>query len=204
MAISFSERTLTYSELRDAALRVAGCAGGRPARCGAGRTATRDVRGGDRRPARGCADRPDEPQVRRARARRTSPPTRRPRPSCARPGATVPAAFAGRSWLTVDLDDERPPSAHPVRHPAEHPALIVYTSGTTGTAEGSGPSAACDRLKPRRARRRLGLDRATTRSPTALPLFHVHGLVIGILGPIRRGGTAVHVGSFSPEAVRER
>ena len=34
-----------------------------------------------------------------------------------------------------------------------------------------------------------------------LPLFHVHGLVIGILGPIRRGGAAVHLGRFSPEAV---
>ena len=34
-----------------------------------------------------------------------------------------------------------------------------------------------------------------------LPLFHVHGLVIGILGPIRRAGTAVHVGRFSPEAI---
>jgi malonyl-CoA/methylmalonyl-CoA synthetase len=34
-----------------------------------------------------------------------------------------------------------------------------------------------------------------------LPLFHVHGLVIGILGPIRRGGTAVHLGRFSAEGV---
>jgi malonyl-CoA/methylmalonyl-CoA synthetase len=37
----------------------------------------------------------------------------------------------------------------------------------------------------------------------ALPLFHVHGLVIGILGPIRRGGTARHLGRFSPQAVHD-
>jgi malonyl-CoA/methylmalonyl-CoA synthetase len=31
----------------------------------------------------------------------------------------------------------------------------------------------------------------------------VHGLVIGILGPLRRGGRAMHLGRFSPEAVTE-
>ena len=30
----------------------------------------------------------------------------------------------------------------------------------------------------------------------ALPLFHVHGLVIGILGPLRRGGRRSHLGSL--------
>ena len=35
----------------------------------------------------------------------------------------------------------------------------------------------------------------------ALPLFHVHGLVIGILGPLRRGGRALHLGRFDPAAV---
>ncbi len=34
-----------------------------------------------------------------------------------------------------------------------------------------------------------------------LPLFHVHGLVIGVLGPLRRGGTVRHLGRFSPEAM---
>jgi malonyl-CoA/methylmalonyl-CoA synthetase len=35
----------------------------------------------------------------------------------------------------------------------------------------------------------------------ALPLFHVHGLVLGMLGPVRRGGCGHHVGRFSPEAI---
>jgi malonyl-CoA/methylmalonyl-CoA synthetase len=34
-----------------------------------------------------------------------------------------------------------------------------------------------------------------------LPLFHVHGLVLGILGPLRRGGYARYVGRFSPDAI---
>ena len=33
-----------------------------------------------------------------------------------------------------------------------------------------------------------------------LPLFHVHGLVIGVLGPLRRGGELRHLGRFEPAA----
>jgi malonyl-CoA/methylmalonyl-CoA synthetase len=35
----------------------------------------------------------------------------------------------------------------------------------------------------------------------ALPLFHVHGLVLGTIGPLRLGGGVRHVGRFSPEAI---
>ncbi len=35
----------------------------------------------------------------------------------------------------------------------------------------------------------------------ALPLFHVHGLVLGTLGPVRVGSPLVHVGKFSPEGI---
>ena len=33
-----------------------------------------------------------------------------------------------------------------------------------------------------------------------LPLFHVHGLAIGVLGPLRRGGELRHLGRFEPAA----
>ncbi|MCD9872557.1 acyl-CoA synthetase [Streptomyces guryensis] len=82
----------------------------------------------------------------------------------------------------------------------EAPALIVYTSGTTGPPKGA--------VLPRRAI-------ATTLDALAdawqwtgddvlvhgLPLFHVHGLVLGILGPLRRGGSVRHLGRFSTEGV---
>ena len=54
--------------------------------------------------------------------------------------------------------------------------------------------------------------RTSTRSPTrgtwtgddvvahGLPLFHVHGLILGVLGPLRLGGGAWHLGKFSSEA----
>jgi len=37
----------------------------------------------------------------------------------------------------------------------------------------------------------------------ALPLFHVHGLVLGILGPLRRGGAARHLVRFSSDGAAD-
>ncbi len=82
----------------------------------------------------------------------------------------------------------------------ETPALVVYTSGTTGLPKGV--------VLPRRALA-SNLDAlAEVWEWTAddvlvhgLPLFHVHGLVLGMLGPLRLGCRLVHVGRFSAEAV---
>lgn len=82
------------------------------------------------------------------------------------------------------------------------PALIVYTSGTTGPPKGA--------VLPRRAVA-TNLDAlADAWQWTAddvlvhgLPLFHVHGLILGILGPLRRGGEVRHLGRFSVDGVAE-
>jgi malonyl-CoA/methylmalonyl-CoA synthetase len=119
------------------------------------------------------------------------------------PDTPAPPAFAARDTLSVDLDAlleaEKPPSL-PEDIDPEAPALIVYTSGTTGPPKGA--------VLPHRALASNldALAEAWDWSEAdsvahGLPLFHVHGLVIGILGPIRRGGSAVHVGRFSPEAI---
>jgi malonyl-CoA/methylmalonyl-CoA synthetase len=78
-------------------------------------------------------------------------------------------------------------------------ALVIYTSGTTGKPKGA--------LLPRRAIA-SNLDALADawawteadRVVHALPLFHVHGLVIGVLGPLRRGGQVHHLGRFDPAA----
>ncbi|MEV6052049.1 acyl-CoA synthetase [Streptomyces sp. NPDC052107] len=82
----------------------------------------------------------------------------------------------------------------------EDPALIVYTSGTTGPPKGA--------VLPRRALATTLDALADAWQWTAddvlvqgLPLFHVHGLVLGILGPLRRGGSVRHLGRFSTEGV---
>jgi malonyl-CoA/methylmalonyl-CoA synthetase len=127
------------------------------------------------------------------------------------PGSDVPAAFDGRRRVEIDLDAGTAQRAHDDVPPAigelpglsdEHPALIVYTSGTTGRPKGA--------VLPRRSIA-SNLDALaevwgwTDADVVAhgLPLFHVHGLVLGIIGPVRRGGTAHHIGRFSPEGVQE-
>ncbi|MFI9007268.1 acyl-CoA synthetase [Actinosynnema sp. NPDC053489] len=108
------------------------------------------------------------------------------------------AHVLGDSRPDLVVDDELP-SGPPVDLPepdGEAPALIVYTSGTTGPPKGV--------VLPRRALA-TNLD-ALARAWAwtgddvvvhGLPLFHVHGLVVGVLGPLRRGGAVRHLGSFS-------
>jgi malonyl-CoA/methylmalonyl-CoA synthetase len=98
-----------------------------------------------------------------------------------------------------------PPSGPPVEVrdlDPETPALIIYTSGTTGPPKGV--------VLPHRALA-SNLDAladawewtADDVVVHALPLFHVHGLGVGVLGPLRRGGTVRHLGKFAVAAAAE-
>lgn len=76
----------------------------------------------------------------------------------------------------------------------------MYTSGTTGPPKGAvlprrAVAATLDALED--AWQWTGDDVLVH----ALPLFHVHGLILGILGPLRRGGSVRHLGRFSTEGV---
>ena len=120
------------------------------------------------------------------------------------PGTELPAAFAEVRRLDVTLAADDDPAAgesgRPVPDVPGAPALIVYTSGTTGPPKGV--------VMPRRAIASSLDDLAEAWAWTGddvlahgLPLFHVHGLVLGMLGPLRLGGALHHLGSFSPEGV---
>jgi malonyl-CoA/methylmalonyl-CoA synthetase len=114
------------------------------------------------------------------------------------PGVELPEALTALPRIDVDLAAR---GGEIAPEPAqEAPALVVYTSGTTGPPKGA--------VLPRRAIASnldaLGDAWEWTAADVVahgLPLFHVHGLVIGVLGPIRRGGAAHHLGRFSSQGV---
>jgi fatty acid CoA ligase FadD36 len=97
----------------------------------------------------------------------------------------IPVRLHARSW-------HRYPEPSP-----DAPAMIIYTSGTTGLPKGVQLS-----------RRAIAADLdalAEAWQWTAddvlvhgLPLFHVHGLVLGLLGSLRVGNRFVHTGRPTP------
>ncbi|MFF4901573.1 acyl-CoA synthetase [Streptomyces sp. NPDC001068] len=116
----------------------------------------------------------------------------------AAPGAALPAAVAALPRVDVDVRASGPvPEA---RTTEADPALVVYTSGTTGPPKGA--------VLPRRALAATLDALADAWQWTGddvlvhgLPLFHVHGLVLGVLGPLRRGGAVRHLGRFDTDGV---
>ncbi|WP_330291304.1 acyl-CoA synthetase [Streptomyces sp. NBC_00576] len=120
------------------------------------------------------------------------------------PGDQLPTAFGSLERIEVEVEvDVRPSFGAPrtTYDPSpESPALIVYTSGTTGPPKGA--------VIPRRAVAATLDALADAWQWTSedvlvhgLPLFHVHGLILGILGPLRRGGSVRHLGRFGTEGV---
>ncbi|MER5209320.1 acyl-CoA synthetase [Streptomyces sp. NPDC002838] len=116
----------------------------------------------------------------------------------AAPGDELPPPVADLERLDIDVHATGQPPAPRVSD--EDPALVVYTSGTTGPPKGA--------VIPRRAVAATLDALADAWQWTGddvlvhgLPLFHVHGLVLGILGPLRRGGSVRHLGRFTTEGV---
>nr|WP_206323621.1 acyl-CoA synthetase [Streptomyces sp. HNM0574] len=125
----------------------------------------------------------------------------------AAPAEPLPDRLARLPRVPVDLDPEPAAGSAQLSDrdrelPGEAPALIVYTSGTTGPPKGV--------VLPRRALTATLDALADAWHWTAddvlvhgLPLFHVHGLILGVLGPLRRGGTLRHLGRFTTRGLRE-
>ena len=102
----------------------------------------------------------------------------------------VPVRLHARSWH---------------RYPEPDPgatAMVIYTSGTTGPPKGvvvSRGAIAADIDALARAWQWSADDVLVH----GLPLFHVHGLVLGLLGALRVGSRFVHTGRPTPQAYAE-
>ena len=82
----------------------------------------------------------------------------------------------------------------------DEPAILGYTSGTTGTPKGAVLTHA-NLLAGAEALRRAWDWRDHDRLVLALPLFHIHGLGVGLHGTLHAGASAILQPSFDPGAV---
>jgi malonyl-CoA/methylmalonyl-CoA synthetase len=117
----------------------------------------------------------------------------------------APRALLAPPGVRIDGLETISPTEHGDRElvqraAADATALIVYTSGTTGPPKGvllSAGALAANIDALAQAWQWTAADRLVH----ALPLFHVHGLVLGTIGPLRLGGQARHLGTFDPAAI---
>ncbi|MGB3369754.1 MAG: acyl-CoA synthetase [Rhodococcus sp. (in: high G+C Gram-positive bacteria)] len=113
-----------------------------------------------------------------------------------------------QAWLGEAPEDTAGLQVLPVRqharswhsYPDPHPssiAFVLYTSGTTGPPKGvllSRQAIAADIDALADAWQWTWKDTLVH----GLPLFHVHGLILGLLGPLRIGSPVIHTGKPTP------
>jgi malonyl-CoA/methylmalonyl-CoA synthetase len=98
----------------------------------------------------------------------------------------------------VDLEDGPEPPLD--RAQRDDPALIIFTSGTTGAPKGAVLSSG-NLLAGAEALRIAWRWTAADRLVLALPLFHVHGLGVGLHGTLTAGASAVLLPKFGVDEV---
>jgi malonyl-CoA/methylmalonyl-CoA synthetase len=114
--------------------------------------------------------------------------------------AADPAPFRQRTPAVTAVTLDGPAGPLPTPPAPSDLFLVVYTSGTTGPPKGAGITHAAAAFDLDALARAWGWT-ADDVLVHALPLFHVHGLLLGVLGSLRVGGTLRLLPRFTPEAV---
>jgi len=127
--------------------------------------------------------------------------------AAAQPKAAIVESPEMRGWITsgipvtgvaVDLPDGPAPALDEVA--SEDPALLPFTSGTTGAPKGVVLSHG-NLLASAEALLIAWRWTADDRLILALPLFHMHGLGVGVHGTLLAGASAILKQKFDPESV---
>jgi oxalate---CoA ligase len=119
-----------------------------------------------------------------------------PEAHAAAPSGTVRIGVGG-DGLAVQLSTAAPDGRTPAagRPSAEDPGLVLHTSGTTSRPK----------IVPLRQRNLAQSARniaaslqltAADRSLTVMPLFHIHGIMAGLLAPLAAGGSVICTPGF--------
>ncbi len=128
----------------------------------------------------------------------------------ARPAAAVVDRDDAAAWIRsaapgavvvdpgVDLPDGAPPALD--RSDPADPAMVCYTSGTTGRPKGAVLSHG-NLLAGAEAVRLAWRWAPEDRLVLALPMFHMHGLGVGLHGTLVAGASCVIVPRFEPDTV---
>ena len=114
--------------------------------------------------------------------------------------AAEPVAFRARTPTVAPIALDGRAGTLPPSPAAGDDLLVVYTSGTTGPPKGAGITHGAAAFDLDALAEAWGWTEADV-LVHALPLFHVHGLLLGVLGSLRAGGTLRLLPRFSPEAV---